>query len=113
MRKLNPLPLEETLVDTRQMLARMAILSNELLVSMELCLSKAMMSKRLEIKDTTAIKGLVQRDLDRHMEALKKAKEFGLLQMEKFKGAREDLHEQELEHMRARQMDVRVTTSFS
>ena len=36
------------------------------------------------------------------MEALKKAKEFGLLQMEKFKGAREDLHEQELEHMRAR-----------
>ena len=106
MRKLNQLPLEETLVDTRQMLVRMAILSNDLMVSMELVLSKAMISKRLEMKDTAAVKGLVKRDLDRHMEALKKAKEFGLLQTERLKGARDDLQEMELEHMRTKYTDV-------
>jgi len=45
-----PLPLDENVGDTRQMLARMAILSNEMLTSVELHLSKGLMSKRLELK---------------------------------------------------------------
>ena len=45
-----PLPLDENFGDTRQMLARMAILSNEMLISVELHLSKGLMSKRLELK---------------------------------------------------------------
>lgn len=40
MRKLPPLPLDDTPGEVRMMLARMAILSNELLVSIELQLSK-------------------------------------------------------------------------
>lgn len=45
-----PLPLDENFGDTRQMLARMAILSNEMLISVELHLSRGLMSKRLELK---------------------------------------------------------------
>ena len=45
-----PLPLDENFGDTRQMLARMAILSNEMLISVELHLSRALMSKRLDLK---------------------------------------------------------------
>lgn len=40
MKKLPPLPLDDTPGEVRMMLARMAILSNELLVSIELQLSK-------------------------------------------------------------------------
>ena len=50
IRSLAPLPLDENFGDTRQMLARMAILSNEMLISIELHLSRGLMSKRLEIK---------------------------------------------------------------
>ena len=45
-----PLPLDENFGDTRQMLARMAILSNEMLISVELHLSRGLMSKRLGLK---------------------------------------------------------------
>lgn len=48
-----PLPLDENFGDTRQMLARMAILANEMLISVELQLSRGLMSKRLESKVTT------------------------------------------------------------
>ncbi|XP_027049985.1 trichohyalin-like [Pocillopora damicornis] len=46
-----PLPLDENFGDTRQMLARMAILANEMMISVELQLSRGLMSKRLESKD--------------------------------------------------------------
>ena len=48
-----PLPLDENFGDTRQMLARMAILANEMLISVELQLSRGLMSKRLESKVAT------------------------------------------------------------
>jgi len=53
------LPLDENLGDTRQMLARMAILSNEMLISLELHLSRALMSKRLELKVKLIFSGMV------------------------------------------------------
>ena len=53
------LPLDENCGDTRQMLARMGILSNEMLVSVELHLSRALMSKRLELKVKSIFFGVV------------------------------------------------------
>ena len=58
-----PLPLDENFGDTRQMLARMAILSNEMLISVELHLSRALMSKRLELKVKSIFFGVVLNQL--------------------------------------------------
>ncbi|KAL9958359.1 hypothetical protein ACROYT_G035365 [Oculina patagonica] len=74
-----PLPLDENFGDTRQMLARMAILSNEMLISVELHLSRGLMSKRLELKDTPP-------------EALRKSRDLGSMQAGKLKGTSDDLH---------------------
>ncbi|EDO48993.1 predicted protein [Nematostella vectensis] len=102
LRKLPPLPLDDTPGETRQMLARMAILSNELLVSIELQLSKALMSKRLEIKDTSISRELVKKELDNQMESLRKVKDITSMQAGKLKAAREGIIEQEQEFMRFR-----------
>ncbi|XP_022795858.1 kinesin-related protein 4-like [Stylophora pistillata] len=51
IRNLAPLPLDENFGDTRQMLARVAILFGEMLISVELQLTRGLMSKRLASKD--------------------------------------------------------------
>ena len=52
IRNLAPLPLDENFGDTRQMLARVAILFGEMLISVELQLTRGLMSKRLASKVT-------------------------------------------------------------
>ena len=88
LRQLEPLPIEpgfSSSTETKQMLSMMAYQATELLVSLENRLSKALLSRRLEVKEATTAKGFVVRDLENQSEKLRKARETLALQTEKMK----------------------------
>lgn len=88
LRQLDNLPVEASFsnsMETKQMLSMVAYQATELLVSLENRLSKALLSRRLQVKEAATAKGFIMRDLDKQGEKLRKAKETVAIQEEKLK----------------------------
>ena len=88
LRQLENLPVEPSFsssMETKQMLSMVAYQATELLVSLENRLSKALLSRRLQVKEAATAKGFLIRDLDKQGEKLRRAKETAAIQEEKMK----------------------------
>ena len=78
-------PAFASIAETKAMLPVVAYQTTKLLISIENKLSKALLSKRLEMKEVSAAKEFATRDLGNQMEKLRKVNETVAMQAEKLK----------------------------
>eukprot|EP00794_Sanderia_malayensis_P014179 gene14179-15658_t len=88
MRSLVSLPTDAQFassVETKMLLSKMAYQATELLVSCQAKLSKALLNKRIEVKEAATAKCLMSKDLESNLEKLRKSRWNGAIQTEKYK----------------------------